>query len=279
MSEPKECYNEEMLQIMIDANNRSIQSQQIEDENVRIITKKKKRGLFYKLIGGLLFIGVSGIGVFYLNLNNNNQQNENHGVIMKEQVNEITKEIIDPQLNNARHLKSEKVSEITEKLDELFSEYGKFTIKTDKTRDGWKYTVDKKDEIKHSGYETEIIWSSDREAEIGEEEIGKKVVSFMKDGMSYTQTSVHDKTWLETDLEVDYSSDITDFILNIFGSFTLTIKAENWSTYEESFEVKVTSAGKEDFTETITQTDVDDLFWWLNEYELIAKSKKIVVKT
>jgi len=81
MSEPKESYNEEMIQIMIEANEQSIQSQQIEDENVRIIAKKKRRGLFYKLIGGLLFIGVSGIGLFY---HSNNQLNEYRSVIVNQ---------------------------------------------------------------------------------------------------------------------------------------------------------------------------------------------------
>jgi len=101
MSEPKESYNKEMLQIMIDANHRSIRSQQIEDENVRIITKKKdRRGLLYKLIGGLLFIGVSGIGVFYLNLNNNQTTDVYRSAIAHQgtqqtQRNLFTEEIVD----------------------------------------------------------------------------------------------------------------------------------------------------------------------------------------
>jgi len=68
MSEPNEDYNEDMIQIVNDANKTSMkpQSQQIADEHFGIFGRRRRHGIIYKVIGGLAFIGIVGFGLFYV---------------------------------------------------------------------------------------------------------------------------------------------------------------------------------------------------------------------
>ena len=67
----------ELIQIVIDPNNRSVKSQQFEDDKARILSKKKKQnGLLYKVMGALALIGIAGVGLIYYD--SNQEANEYH---------------------------------------------------------------------------------------------------------------------------------------------------------------------------------------------------------
>jgi len=138
MSEPKESYNEEMMQIVIDSNCRSLKKEQIEDANVKIMNGGKRRGLLYKMIGGLLFVGIAGIGLFYVS---NQQANGIKDVIMNDQQQQTFAIANDGIMNETngttRQLSSQRLSSqqqeiylsvINTKLQQLAEKKAKFTV-------------------------------------------------------------------------------------------------------------------------------------------------------